>query len=111
MQTRVTARTRWQVAGWSGLLAGALLLASLFQAGATNGTGSPAPVAPTPVYRSPATAALTDGDDVRARFLADSPWCCPTPEASCELSDGQPLYVGLHTCVAKTHWGGDVSPP
>jgi hypothetical protein len=105
---RVASGTWWYVAGWSGLLASTLLLASLFNAGVTNGTkgadqrgdgdqgqgsscvaqfGSynwrvfssgrqgpcglgPDTSTPIPVQQSPVTAALADGDDVRARFLA-----------------------------------------
>src|SRR5690349_9488969 len=36
----VTTRTCWRVAGWGGLIAGTLLLASLFNAGVTNGTSA-----------------------------------------------------------------------
>jgi hypothetical protein len=83
------------MAGWSGLLVGALLLAWLFNAGVTNSTGAvgqtppnvtvPAQVALTAHYEqsgihegtnrqlSPATAALADGDDVRARLLVGRP--------------------------------------
>ena len=82
MHARMTARTVRQVAGWSGLLAGAVLLASLLNAGVTNGTGG---------------------------ALAYTRSCCPSPPAGCEIGDGQLLYVALHRCVAEAHWGGDVS--
>ncbi len=59
-----------QVMGWSSLLATALLLACLLNAGVTNGTPGVVQAAPTRILPSPATAALADGDDVRARFLA-----------------------------------------
>jgi hypothetical protein len=94
-QPQVTTGRCWQVAGWSSLIVGALLLAALFNAGVTNGTGAvrqtpptvavPAQVALTAHSEqsgihegtnrqlSPATAALADGDDVRARLLVGRP--------------------------------------
>jgi hypothetical protein len=93
----------WEVLGWSSLVAGALMSASLLNAGVTNGTGGVVHAAPTRILSSPATAALADGDDVRARFLADA------PEAICQLSAGQPLYAGLNTWVAETHWSCEAS--
>jgi hypothetical protein len=61
------------VVAWSVLLASILLLASLFHAVAGRALDGPGATAPTPVRVSPATAALADGDDVRARFLASRP--------------------------------------
>jgi hypothetical protein len=49
-----------------------LLLASLFQAVATKALVEPVQSS-SPVHLSLATAALADGDDVRARFLASLP--------------------------------------
>ena len=60
----------WQVLAWSALLATALVLASILQAVATSALVVPAQAAQ-PVNRvSAAAAALADGDDIRARFLA-----------------------------------------
>jgi hypothetical protein len=57
---------------WSALLATALVAALLLEAFAASalvaqGTAAPSDVCATP---NPVTAALADGDDVRARFLA-----------------------------------------
>jgi hypothetical protein len=70
---RVTPGKQGQALAWSVLLATALGLASLLQAVATSALTVPAQAAP-PVNRvSAATAALADGDDVRARFLSSLP--------------------------------------
>jgi len=61
------------VVAWSVLLASTVLLASVFHAVAGRAVGGPGATAPIPVRLSPATAALADGDDVRARFLAGRP--------------------------------------
>ena len=45
-------------------------------------------------------AALADGDDVPARLVVDA------SEANCEMSPGQPVYVGQNTWVVATHWWG-----
>jgi hypothetical protein len=66
MQVSVTTRRRWQALGWSTLIAGALLLASLLNAAVTNGTAGVGHSAST---RSLASQ-LADADDARARFLA-----------------------------------------
>ncbi len=66
---QVTTGRYRQVAGWTSLAAGAVLLALLFNAGVTNGTAGVEQAAPTAELSSLATAALADGDDVRARFL------------------------------------------
>jgi hypothetical protein len=42
-QAQVTTRRRWQVVGWSSLIASALLLASLVNASVTNGTAEVVP--------------------------------------------------------------------
>jgi hypothetical protein len=100
-----------QMAGWSGLLVSGLLLAWLFNAGVINATGGVRQIPPTVTVPaqvvlnahyeqsgihegtnrqlSPATAALADGDDVRAGVLADP------PAATCTT---QPLYAG------RTSW-------
>jgi len=49
------------------VLGASITLASLLSAGLTRGGAA---ASPTPVAISPATAALADGDDIRARFLA-----------------------------------------
>ncbi|MGI9148614.1 MAG: hypothetical protein ACR2IK_19060 [Chloroflexota bacterium] len=65
---------RWaqRVLAWSALLAITLLLAVLLQTLAASAQGASGPSAPPTACQSasPATAALADGDDVRARFLA-----------------------------------------
>jgi len=66
---RITRRPR-RVLAWGALMAMTLGLATLLQAVAASVLVEPAQVAP-PIGRlSAATAALSDGDDVRARFLA-----------------------------------------
>jgi hypothetical protein len=62
-----------QVLAWSALLAIALVLASILQAVATRSLAVPAQAAPPENRVSAATAALADGDDIRARFLASLP--------------------------------------
>lgn len=69
----VTPRTRGQTLTWSALLATVLVLASLLQAVATSVLSVPAQAAPPANRVSAATAALADGDDVRARLLASVP--------------------------------------
>jgi hypothetical protein len=65
-----TNRTGRNVFAWSALGAIALLLASLVQVVATRALVEPAQSSSITVYVSPATSALADGDDQRARFLA-----------------------------------------
>jgi len=103
-QAQLTTGRYRQVAGWSSLVVGAHLLASLFNAGVTNGTEDVIEqTAPTRILPSPA---LADGDDVPARFLINA------LEANCEISPGQPLYAGQNTWVAETHgWGCQASRP
>jgi hypothetical protein len=54
---------------------------SLFSSGGRGpcGLGPDATTAPVPVRPSAMTAALADGDDVRARFLAGRSWPAPPP--------------------------------
>jgi hypothetical protein len=88
----VTTGICWRAAGWCGLIACTLLLASLFNVAVTNGTSAieqtgatgslrmdamtHAPFVQSRIHEgtnrhlSAATAALADGDNVRARFLA-----------------------------------------
>jgi hypothetical protein len=68
-EVRVTTRRRWQALGWSTLIVGTFLLASLLTAGVTNGTGGVLQAAPTRGLPSSTTGALVD-NDARARFLA-----------------------------------------
>ena len=58
------------VLAWSLLAACALVLASLFHSMAVRALGEPAMTPSAPARLSPLTAALADGDDERARFLA-----------------------------------------
>jgi len=77
------------LAGWSSLIAAVLLLASLFNAAVTNHTNEA-----TNRTGSPATAALADGDDVRAGSLAGSPVvnCAKQPDYA-----GQSSWVPLYS--------------
>ena len=62
-----------RVLAWSALMAVTLLLALLLQALAAGALVETGPVGPPDACLSagPATAALADGDDVRARFLVN----------------------------------------
>jgi hypothetical protein len=71
MHARMTAKPS-QALAWSALLAITLMLASLLHALAasafvTDASAPPSDVCLTP---NPVTAALADGDDVRARYVA-----------------------------------------
>jgi hypothetical protein len=60
----------WHGVAWLTLVSTALLAAA-FLTMALGGAFTPrAQAAPTPRVLSPVTAALADGDDIRARFLA-----------------------------------------
>ena len=65
-------RISWRVLAWTALMTTTLLLVVLLQALAARALDTPAPAAPSAACQSanPTTAALADGDDVRARFLA-----------------------------------------
>jgi hypothetical protein len=65
--------TRQQVLAWTALLAVTLLLAVLLQATVTKAMFRAAQAASAPLGPSPATAALADGDDVRARYIIGTP--------------------------------------
>ena len=60
----------WRVLAWAALMVTAILLAILVQALAAGALVEPLAAEPPAVCLSPATAALADGDDVRARLLA-----------------------------------------
>jgi hypothetical protein len=85
---RTPRRGRQTAVAWGVMLASLLVLASLFNAVASSALGGPSTTAPTPVRLSPATAALADGDHVRARLLARLPthglgtWADP-PQKNC----------------------------
>jgi hypothetical protein len=79
---RVTSEWCWQVVAWSALVAGALLLAALFQAVLTAGIERAVQAESTSIHVSPATAALTD----------------------CQMIIGPPLYAGQNTRVTQTRW-------
>jgi hypothetical protein len=64
-----TNRIRRRAFAWAALLALSLLLASLLQAMATKALVEPVQFS-SPGQLSPATAALADGDDVHAHFVA-----------------------------------------
>jgi hypothetical protein len=61
------------VLAWCVLVVVTLTAAWLFQLGVSSGLDAPAQAAATPVQLSSATAALSDGDDVRARLLVERP--------------------------------------
>jgi hypothetical protein len=63
-------RTHLHVFAWAALCVTTLLLASLLQALVSTAVVEPMPTVPTDVGLSSATAALADGDDVRARSFA-----------------------------------------
>jgi len=65
-----TNRIGRNVFAWSAFAATTLLLASLVQTMVTRALVEPAQSSSIAVDVSPATRALADGDDVRARFLA-----------------------------------------
>jgi hypothetical protein len=117
---------RWvrQGLAWGTLMAITLLIAVALQALAARALGASEPPGPptTCPSLSPATAALADGDDVRARFLArvasEQPLPEPNPEsacaspsvqeprkhadgpATCDTSSGRMVFVaGLNVCV------------
>ena len=69
----VVINRRWapRVQAWTGLLATTVLLALLLQSLAASALVAPRLAEPPAACQSTAGAALADGDDVRARFLAD----------------------------------------
>ena len=103
-----------RVVRWGSLLGSSFVLASLFNAAVTNGLGGVSEVPPTvtrPAYGafeqqyesriregtnrhlSPATAALADGDDVRAGLLAGLPAAnCATQSPYAGQNSWVPLY-------------------
>lgn len=89
---RTPRRDRQATVAWGVMLASLLALASLFNAVASSALSGPSATAPTPGRLSPATAALADGDDVRARFLAER------AAADCAT---QPLYAGQNSWVPQ----------
>jgi len=60
-----------QILGWTALMGVTLLLALLLQALASTAPAAPVPAPPASPCGTPATVALADGDDVRARFLVN----------------------------------------
>jgi len=104
-QASVQGGASWRVVRWGSLLVSSFVLASLFNAAVTTGLGGVSEVPP-PVTRpaygafeqqydsnghlSPATAALADGDDVRAGLLAG------LPAANCATRS---LYAGPNSWV------------
>src|SRR5262245_42100893 len=107
MHATVAGHKCWQVPGWSGLLASALLLASLFQAVAIAATGGAVKAEPTsnlsPATRGPANR---DGGDVRAsRTWADPSttcFCRPRFLASVSDPDSGPIQLdhSIESCDA-----------
>ena len=69
----VVINPRWaaRVLAWSSLMAISVLLALLLQSFAASALVAPGSAEPPASCQSIAGAALADGDDVRARFLAD----------------------------------------
>jgi hypothetical protein len=70
---RVVINSRWaaRVLAWSALTAISVLLALLLQSLAASALVAPGSTEPPAACQSTADSALADGDDVRARFLAD----------------------------------------
>jgi hypothetical protein len=73
----VVANVRWaaRALGWSALMVVAILFALLLQSLAASALVAPRSAEPPSTCQSTAGAALADGDDVRARFVAN---LCPT---------------------------------
>ena len=61
----------WHLVAWSALMALTLVLSLLLQALAASALGARGPAVPPAACLASPGAALADGDDVRARFLAD----------------------------------------
>ena len=76
----VVINLRWagRMLAWSTLIAITVLLALLLQSLAASALVAPRSPTPPATCQSTAGAALADGDDVRARFLAN---LCGTPIA------------------------------
>jgi len=75
IQEDLTGFACWRVLPWSGLMASALLLASLVQAVATGSTAGAVESVPTPIQ---------------------------PPDASCEMAARQPLYTGQNSWVTQS---------
>jgi hypothetical protein len=86
-QAQVTTGRCRQVAGWSSLIAAALLLASLFNAGVTSGSGGIEQTAPTGMVPAQGTPDAHYG-----------------PGGQCQLIVRPPLYAGQNTWVTQTTW-------
>jgi hypothetical protein len=92
---RINLRWAGQVLAWTAFLAATLLVAFMLQtlvAGAPSTPGPAVSPATCPTL-SPSTAALADGDDIQARFLATlaarQEALQPTPESVCASPSGQ----------------------
>ena len=77
----VVINLRWaaRALAWSALIASTILFALLLQSLAASALVAPRSAEPPATCQSTAGAALADGDDVRARFLAD---LCRTASAT-----------------------------
>src|SRR5438128_12544305 len=107
MQVDVAGFAWWRVLAWSGLTAGALLLASLLQAVATVGTAGAVESKPTPIQLSSASAGVTDAHEIRVGdpgVLADLSFLAHPPDANCEMTARQPLYTGQNSWVTQASW-------
>ena len=88
-QAWVRGEASWRVVRWGSLLGSSFVLASLFNAAVTNGLGGVS----SDRNLSPATAALADGDDVRAGLLAGLPAAnCATQSLYAVQNSWVPLY-------------------
>jgi len=67
----INLRRAARVLAWSALIATIVLLAFVVQSLAGSALGAPGAAVPPAACQTTAGAALADGDDVRARFLAD----------------------------------------
>src|SRR5437879_3059222 len=95
---------RWvaRMLAWSALITTTVLLALLLQSLAASALVPPRSAEPPAACRSTAGAALADGDDVRARFLAD---LCRTASAPA----AERLAVGCGSACDQ-EWGSAPRP-
>jgi len=87
-----------QLVGWCAVLGASITLASLVNAGLTGGG---ALASPTTVAISPATAALADGDDIRARHLA-------TADGELQLTGASESEEAPHACSSHSTYFGSL---
>jgi hypothetical protein len=84
------------ILAWSALMATSLVLAMLLQALVATALVASGSEAPPAACQAPAGAALADGDDVRARFLAD---LCGGANGATPVSCSMPA-TGGKACIS-----------